>query len=120
MRRNPEIERLEMEVASLRRQLAERQKDPGDLPFAGCGDSGCCVARPGGMATNGGCRCERVELRGALHWWKRRATFLEETVRQQRDELAPLVAEHGARLDAIEGARAADETFAREQNERGS
>ena len=24
-----------------------------------CGDSGCIYARPGGMATNGGCRCAR-------------------------------------------------------------
>lgn len=27
------------------------------LNTLGCGDSGCIFGRPGGMATNGGCRC---------------------------------------------------------------
>jgi hypothetical protein len=28
-----------------------------ELATLGCGDHGCCVARPKGMGTNGGCRC---------------------------------------------------------------
>jgi len=28
-----------------------------DTKYLGCGDSGCSVERPRGMATNGGCRC---------------------------------------------------------------
>ena len=33
--------------------------DPNDTPTLdlGCGDSGCVVARSGGMSTNGGCGC---------------------------------------------------------------
>ena len=31
----------------------------------GCGDHSCVVARPRGMGTNGGCRCERPTLRHA-------------------------------------------------------
>ena len=119
-RRNPEVERLERENAMLRTQLAERRKDPGDMPESGCGDSSCEVARPRGMATNGGCCCDERTVRRALRWWKRRASFLDETVREQRDELAPMVAAYEARLGALESARAADDTFAREQLERGS
>lgn len=32
----------------------------------GCGDSSCIVAKPSGMATNGGCRCEKPALRRAV------------------------------------------------------
>ena len=84
-RRNPQVEALEREIAILRRIDAERRKDPGDLPVMGCGDNSCVVAQRGGMATNGGCRCEPFELRRALQYWKRRAQFLEETIRIMKE-----------------------------------
>ena len=83
---NPQIEALTREIEILRRMAAERSKDPGDLPATGCGDNGCIVAQRGGMGTNGGCRCERAELRRAMQYWKRRAKFLEETIRLMKEE----------------------------------
>jgi hypothetical protein len=32
----------------------------------GCGDNSCVVAKPRGMATNGGCRCDERKLRRAV------------------------------------------------------
>ena len=32
----------------------------------GCGDSLCCIRRPSGMVTNGGCRCPQYHLRRAI------------------------------------------------------
>ena len=86
-RRNPDVVRLEAEVENLRRLLADRLRDPGDLPVRGCGDNSCVVAKPGGMGTNGGCCCEARELRHALSFWKRRAGFLEQSIRELRDRV---------------------------------
>lgn len=83
-RRDPRLVELERMVASLRAQLDERRRAPGDLPFVGCGDNSCVIVTPSGMATNGGCRCEARELRFALQHFKRRIAFLEETVRELR------------------------------------
>lgn len=80
-RRNPEVERLEMLLETQRKQIASMLADPGDFPFTGCGDNSCIVARPSGMATNGGCRCDVHRLRSALNYWRRRSVFLEETIR---------------------------------------
>jgi hypothetical protein len=85
-RKNPEVERLEWEVVSLRRQLEERRRDPGELPVNGCGDNSCVVRTPSGMATNGGCSCEARELRRALQYYKRLAVFREETIRAMREK----------------------------------
>ena len=84
-RTNPQVEALLREIEMLRRMAAERRKDPGDLPMLGCGDSSCIVARPTGMHTNGGCRCEPFKLRRAVQYWRRRAQFLEETIRTMRE-----------------------------------
>lgn len=92
-RPNPEVERLELLVASLRRQLDERRRDPGDLPVNGCGDNSCVVRTPRGMATNGGCRCDERELRWALQYWKRVAAFREETIREMVQREAELRSE---------------------------
>lgn len=34
--------------------------------LVGCGDHSCVVARPNGMGTNGGCRCDEHALRRAV------------------------------------------------------
>lgn len=34
--------------------------------LVGCGDHSCVVAKPNGMGTNGGCRCDGRELRRAV------------------------------------------------------
>ncbi len=83
---NPEIDILRRQVAMLQRDLDERRKDPGDLPLDGCADNSCVVAAPVGMGTNGVCRCDERKLRMAMRWWKRRAAFLEETIRTMKDE----------------------------------
>lgn len=73
----------------LRRMLDERRREPGDLPVAGCGDSGCMVVSAysrGGQHTNGGCRCEAPVLRRAMLYWKRVAAFREELIRELREE----------------------------------
>ena len=87
-RRNPELDALTRENDALRRQLAELRRDPGDMPVKGCGDNSCVVAQPKGMATNGGCRCELREVRGALHYWRRLARFRETTIREMVDDVA--------------------------------
>ena len=70
-----------------KRALEERLREPGDSPLTGCGDSGCIVVSAssrGGQHTNGGCHCERLELRRAINYWKRVAEFREETIRELR------------------------------------
>jgi len=79
---HPKVEILELEVSVLRKTLDEIRRPPGDLPCIGCGDSSCVVRTPTGQHTNGGCRCSERELRRAVQWYKRRAQFLEETVKQ--------------------------------------
>lgn len=82
---NPVVEHLERINEMLQRQLDERRKPPADFPIRGCGDSSCIVMRPQGQHTNGGCRCDIHATRGALMWWKRKAEFLEETIREMRN-----------------------------------
>lgn len=82
-------EALEREVSRLLQRNAELVRDPGDLPVAGCGDNSCEVARPRGMATNGGCHCDPREVRRALRFYKRKLAFLEETIRILRAEPGP-------------------------------
>lgn len=48
----------------------------------GCGDSSCACRRPGGQTTNGGCRCERPQLREASLVWRNYALMLETEVRR--------------------------------------
>lgn len=48
----------------------------------GCGDSGCACRRPGGQTTNGGCRCERPQLRESSVVWRNYALLLETEVRR--------------------------------------
>jgi hypothetical protein len=47
------------------------------LVLEGCGDSSCVIRNQGGMATNGGCRCELHELREGVRQWKQHALRLE-------------------------------------------
>lgn len=91
---NPRVAELERTVSVLLRQRDELRKDPGDIPFTGCGDSGCIVAQPPGMHTNGGCSCTARTLRRALMWRMRRDAFLVETIRGLQSV--------GARLDRVE------------------
>ena len=85
-----EFEAALREADVYRRSYERVIQEPGDMPVPGCGDSSCIVesARSrGGQHTNGGCRCEAHTLRRAMAYWRRRAEFLQETVRTQRDEL---------------------------------
>ncbi len=102
-RKNPQVEALEREITLLRKLDEERRRDPGDLPFTGCGDNSCLLTQPRGMATNGGCRCSATEIRRALMWWKRRSRFLEETVRELKDEGPYYDALEKLRRDVMEG-----------------
>lgn len=43
----------------------------------GCGDNSCIVAKPSGMATNGGCQCSEMVLRRAVLELRARLTALE-------------------------------------------
>ena len=61
-----------------------------DAPI-GCGDHSCDVAPPGGMGTNGHCRCDEVALRRAVRAMRRtiaalRAELTEATARRQEAE----------------------------------
>lgn len=46
-------------------------------PPMGCGDNGCPARWPGGVGTNGGCRCSPPELRQACARWRKYALALE-------------------------------------------
>lgn len=43
----------------------------------GCGDNGCPASWPGGLGTNGGCRCSLPELRQSCAAWRKYALALE-------------------------------------------
>jgi len=77
---------MERENSILRRQLDLARHDPGDLPVNGCGDSSCEVASTSGMATNGGCSCDDRTLRRALRYYKRLASFRQETIKMMKSE----------------------------------
>jgi hypothetical protein len=84
MPKTSELSIAQATIAMLRKQLDDLRKDPGDAPFTGCGDTSCVVAMTTGMATNGGCRCDGVTLRNAIHYWRRVAQFRQETIRELR------------------------------------
>lgn len=83
-RKNSQVEHLQYMNDILRKQIDNMSKDPGDIPFVAC-DNSCIVARPTGMTTNGGCRCEKTTLRRAVMWWRRRAEFLQITIQDMRN-----------------------------------
>lgn len=72
-RSNPQVEALERENRSLRQRIEYLTQEPADIPFLAC-DNSCVVARPNGMATNGGCRCDEHKLRRAVQYWRHVAT----------------------------------------------
>jgi hypothetical protein len=90
VRRQSPQELAALREADVYRKMYERvTAEPGDMPVSGCGDSSCIVesARSrGGQHTNGGCRCEGHKLRAAMAYWKRRAEFLQETIRLMKEE----------------------------------
>ena len=101
--------------------------DPNDTPALdlGCGDSGCVVARSGGMSTNGGCGCvPRVgrpmtpEVRAEL---RRILTVRREQVDGLVARIAALTAERDDAVrfrDAYKRAKAEnDERFMIERDE---
>jgi hypothetical protein len=67
-----EKERRILEVLSLYEQ--------GMVLIGGCGDGNCVIAQPGGMHTNGGCRChtDRTKALRAMS----RARWLAEEIRK--------------------------------------
>ncbi len=85
-RKNEEVEHLKYMNSILRKQIDKIHETPGDLPVTGCGDNSCSVAKPSGMATNGGCRCDPRRIRIAMQYWRRRAEFLQETIRLMNEE----------------------------------
>lgn len=65
----------EMALGGARRAAMGREAPT--RPAVGCGDSGCPASAPGGMRTNGGCRCEAPNLRRAVAAWRAYALELE-------------------------------------------
>jgi hypothetical protein len=51
------IRELDDEIAALRERVAELEGAMSAYRQFGCGDNSCVFGSPGGMATNGGCRC---------------------------------------------------------------
>lgn len=58
------------EIAALRAEIDEERRADYAPSSHGCMDNSCVVAKPTGMATNGGCRCGRATLKSAL--WRAR------------------------------------------------
>ena len=61
------------------------------MNYSGCGDNGCVIRKPSGMATNGGCRCpivgeyspqipvdEKLKLRSAFREYKEELQVMKE------------------------------------------
>ncbi len=80
---NPELENLRRENQFLREEIKRFRADPGDCPLIAC-DNSCICARPQGMATNGGCRCDERKLRRAVQWWRRLCEFRQITIQELR------------------------------------
>lgn len=72
-----------VEVEALKKDIRRFHRNPDDIPFVAC-DNSCIVARPEGMATNGGCRCDERKLRQVVQWLWRKVRFLQETIRMMR------------------------------------
>lgn len=86
----PREDTLEREIRLLRNWIDAMKIDPGDMPLQGCGDGSCIVAKgPGGMHTNGGCRCDERRLRQAVMWWRRVAEFRLVTIDEMRKAKEP-------------------------------
>jgi hypothetical protein len=51
-----EVQRLQ-HVINLYESEFKRLKSICEADLEGCGDNSCWIAKPRGMATNGGCRC---------------------------------------------------------------
>lgn len=83
-RRNPQVEHLERVNDMLRKQIERMRQEPPEIPFVAC-DNSCLIARPDGMATNGGCRCDEHKLRRAVQFWRQRAMYLQAAVQLARD-----------------------------------
>lgn len=69
--------RMLAELARIRALVGDLSPEREPTLSLGCSDSGCPAARPGGMRTNGGCRCELREMRAAAGAWRRYALALE-------------------------------------------
>jgi hypothetical protein len=69
----------------LRATIERMRQDPGECPVLAC-DRSCVCATATGMATNGGCRCDKRTLRRAVMFWRMRAQWLTECVRMARDD----------------------------------
>lgn len=65
--------RLERDARNLGALLHAAQRPE----IEGCGDNSCECRSPGGMATNGGCRCDDRRKRAALLAWRGYAMALE-------------------------------------------
>ena len=87
-KRDVEVERLKYENERLH-ALDLRMRDlPEDYPFNAC-DNSCVVARPKGMSTNGGCRCDENKLRNVVMHLRARLDFLTATIQELRDGCRP-------------------------------
>lgn len=64
---------------------AESVRAAPPIELEGCGDGSCIVARPKGMHTNGGCRCDERRLRMAVHAWRREADRLSALLLKERE-----------------------------------
>jgi hypothetical protein len=100
MARTTVVEHLQQENRMLREQIERMRRDPPDVPFHAC-DNSCVVARPNGMATNGGCRCDERTLRRAVQWWRGKARHLQSTIDLMRD--GDMIAQFDERTAKEEG-----------------
>lgn len=84
-RPSPREQFLEMENKIIKEDLARIRRNPDDCPLVAC-DNSCIVARPQGMATNGGCHCDERTLRRAVQWLWMKVRFLTESMRLMRGQ----------------------------------
>lgn len=120
----PLLDAARAEIAALRAEIDEERRADHAQTSHGCGDNSCLVARPTGMATNGGCRCGRGALKTAL--WRMReerdaaradgAAAAREECAQKADRACLLlrlaITEPGGDPEAAKAAAKAAETIA--------
>lgn len=78
---------MEAEARRIHELLERIPADAKPTYDLGCGDSGCCLKRPGGVGTNGGCSCggrggwDAILLKSGAQAWRHYALALEARIK---------------------------------------
>jgi hypothetical protein len=69
-------------ILSLAAALDEAESEAPITQQGGCSDHGCCICKPKGQSTNGGCRCTPSALRHHLYVQRQKIRELEAKIKE--------------------------------------